>query len=151
MMKVEWRILITIGTFFLIIALVYSLVNIAYNHTLEDAGVLMLIGSCLLGLLPGTYYFFWYRRSKGHAHFFWGQTHAAGPRVEDREDATLEDGAGTVDSFPGSSIWPFAIGMGAFIIVLSLVFGWWLIFPGIGLMLTAAVGATAESRRGGTV
>ena len=43
------------------------------------------------------------------------------------------------------------MGMGAFLTVLSLVFGLWLIFMGVPLILTALTGVTAESRRGGTV
>ncbi len=57
----------------------------------------------------------------------------------------------TVDSFPGSSIWPFVMGMGAFLTVLALVFGVWLFFIGGPLIVTALTGVTAESRRGGTV
>ena len=56
-----------------------------------------------------------------------------------------------IDSFPGSSIWPFVLGMGAFMMVLSLVFGVWLIFIGVPLILTALTGVTAESRRGGNI
>ena len=43
----------------------------------------------------------------------------------------MADGAGTIDSFPGSSIWPFVLGMGAFMTVLALVFGVWLLFLGV--------------------
>ena len=63
----------------------------------------------------------------------------------------MADGAGPVDSFPGSSIWPFVLGMGAFMTVLALVFGTWLFFIGVPLIITALTGVTAESRRGGTV
>ena len=77
--------------------------------------------------------------------------HGAGDRPSDREDAELADGAGVVDSFPGSSIWPFVLGMGAFMTVLALVFGTWLLFLGVPLIITALTGVTAESRRGGTV
>jgi hypothetical protein len=71
--------------------------------------------------------------------------------MEDRTDATIEEGAGTIASFPGSSIWPFVLGMGAFLLVLAFAFGIWFIFPAIGLIVTALVGVTAESRRGGDV
>jgi hypothetical protein len=74
-----------------------------------------------------------------------------GDRPEDRDDASLADGAGVISSFPGSSIWPFVLGMGAFFTVLAMVFGMWLILIGITLILTALVGVTAESRRGGHV
>ena len=56
------------------------------------------------------------------------------PRPEDRTDATMADGAGVIGSFPGSSIWPFVLGMGLFLMVLSMVFGLWLIAPGASLV-----------------
>ncbi|MCL4446171.1 MAG: cytochrome c oxidase subunit 4 [Actinobacteria bacterium] len=130
-MKFESLILLGIGIFFGIIAVIY------WFTSYEDAGTMMLVGSFLLGLLPGSYYFFWHRRMSA--------------RPEDRDDASIADGAGVVQSFPGSSIWPFVLGMGAFVSVLSFVFGIWLILPGAGVIITALIGVTAESRRGGTV
>ena len=41
--------------------------------------------------------------------------------------------------------------MGAFLLVLALVFGLWLAIPGVSLIIIALVGVTAESRRGGHV
>ncbi len=144
-MKVESLFLIFLGAFFGLIGLIY------WFWGYEDGGFVMLIGATLLGFLPGLYYFFWHRRFHGHRYFYWGKVHAAGDRPADREDAELADGAGTVDSFPGSSIWPFVLGMGAFMTVLALVFGTWLFFIGVPLIITALTGVTAESRRGGTV
>ena len=130
-MRVEAILLLFLGVFFGLVGLVY------WFWSYEDAGTAMLVGTCLLGFLPGSYYFYWHRRM--------------GQRVEDREDATIEEGAGEINSFPSTSIWPFVMGMGAALTVVSLVFGTWLIFPGISLILTALVGVTAESRRGGHV
>jgi hypothetical protein len=130
-MKIEAMFLLFLGCFFGVVGLVY------WFWAYEDGGATMLAGTALLGFLPGSYYYFWHRRM--------------GKRVEDRDDATIADGAGTISSFPGSSIWPFVLGMGAFLTVLSLVFGIWLMFLGVPLILTAAVGVTAESRRGGHV
>ena len=73
------------------------------------------------------------------------------PRPEDRTDASIEEGSGVIGSFPNSSIWPFVLGMGLFLVVLSLVFGLWLLAPGFALVISALVGVTVESRRGGTV
>jgi hypothetical protein len=39
--------------------------------------------------------------------------------------------------------------MGAFFMLLSLVFGVWLIIPGLCALVAALIGGTAESRRGG--
>ncbi len=130
-MRVEAIILLFLGLFFGLVGLVY------WFWSYEDAGTAMLVGTCTLGFLPGSYYFYWHRRM--------------GQRVEDRDDASIAEGAGEINSFPSTSIWPFVMGMGAFLTVISLVFGIWLIFPGISLIVTALVGVTAESRRGGHV
>jgi hypothetical protein len=129
--RVEALFLLGVGIFFGIVGIVY------WFWGYEDAGGTMLLGCTLLGLVPGTYYWYWHRRM--------------GARPEDRDDATIEDGAGVINSFPGSSIWPFFIGLGAFFSLLALVFGAWLLFIGVGLMISAAVGVTVESRRGGRV
>jgi Cytochrome c oxidase subunit IV len=130
-MRVEAIILLFLGLFFGLVGLVY------WFWSYEDAGTAMLVGTCTLGFLPGSYYFYWHRRM--------------GQRVEDRDDASIAEGAGEINSFPSTSIWPFVLGMGAFLTVISLVFGIWLIFPGISLIITALVGVTAESRRGGHI
>ncbi|HLN18315.1 MAG TPA: cytochrome c oxidase subunit 4 [Acidimicrobiales bacterium] len=145
-MRDESVFLIGVGVFFGIVGLIYWLT--AY----EDAGGVLLLGTCFLGLVPGLYYYYWYCRFHGRKFFFFGQVgKAVGPRPEDRPDATLAEGAGVVSAFPDSSIWPLVLGSGAFLLVLALVFGYWLAFPGIGLIITALVGVTAESRRGGHV
>jgi hypothetical protein len=143
--RIEALFLLFLGVFFGVVGLVY------WFWSYEDGGGMMLLGTSLLGFLPGSYYFFWHKRSEGKYIFFWGKRHGAGPRPSDKSDATLDEGAGVIESFPGSSIWPFVLGMGAFLTVLSLVFGIWLIFLGVPLILTALVGVTAESRRGGHV
>jgi len=129
--KIEALFLIGVGVFFGIVGAVY------WFTSYEDGGTMILVGTCLLGLVPGSYYMFWHRKM--------------GNRLEDRSDATIEEGAGVISSFPGSSIWPFVLGMGAFMTVLAFAFGIWFIFPAVGLILTALVGVTAESRRGGNV
>jgi hypothetical protein len=90
----------------------------------------------LLCFLPGSYYYWWSRHMK--------------PRAEDNPQATQAEGAGVIGTFPGTSIWPFTLGMGAFFVVLALVFGIWFLVPGLGLAVWALFGGTAEGRRGGT-
>lgn len=130
-MKVESLLLMGVAVFFALVGVIY------WFWGYEQGGTMMLVGTTLLGFLPGTYYFWWSRRMK--------------PRPEDRPDATLEEGAGVIGAFPDSSIWPFVLGMGLFLVVLSVVFGLWLLGPGLALVLSAAVGVTVESRRGGAV
>ena len=130
-MRVSGLFLAIIGVFFGIIGIVY------WFWSYEDAGFLMLMGSCLLGLLPGSYYLWWAKRMK--------------PLEGDQPDASVADGAGTIDSFPGSSIWPFLLGMGALFATLTFIFGLWLAPIAAALGLSAVIGGVIESRRGGTV
>lgn len=145
-MKIEALFLIGVGIFFGCVGLVYWFLSY------DDGGGMMLLGTCLLGLLPGSYYFYWYRRMRGSKFFYWGRLeNKSGIRHEDRPDATIAEGAGIISAFPGSSIWPFVMGMGAFLLVLGLVFGIWIAIPGVSLMVSSLIGVTAESRRGGHV
>jgi hypothetical protein len=130
-MKIEALFLLGVGSFFGMIGLIY------WFTAYEDAGFLMLLGTTALGLVPGSYYYFWHRKM--------------GDRPEDRPDAKIEDGAGVVSSFPSSSIWPFVFGIGAFVTILAFAFGVWLVLPGICVIISAVIGFTAESRRGGNV
>lgn len=130
-MRIEALFLIGIAVFFGLVGAIY------WFWSYEQGGTVMLAGTTLLGLLPGSYYLWWSRRMK--------------PRPEDRTDASIEEGGGVIGSFPNSSIWPFILGMGLFLIVLSTVFGLWLLAPGASLVLSALIGVTVESRRGGTV
>ena len=56
-----------------------------------------------------------------------------------------------ISSFPGSSIWPFVLASGAFFIGLTFVFGIWFAPVALALVVSALIGATVESRRGGHV
>jgi len=129
-MRVESKVLLSLGLFFGVMVTVY------WNWGHENAGSVMIFSGMLLCFLPGGYYYWWSRRMK--------------PRPEDDPQATQAQGAGVVGAFPGTSIWPFTLGMGAFFIVLALVFGVWLLVPGLGLVGWAMFGGTSEGRRGGT-
>ena len=129
-MRVNGLFLSGIGLFFGIIGVIY------WFFSYEDGGFAMLIVTALLGLGPGGYYLWWSRRMK--------------PRADDDPEGDLAEGAGTVEAFPSSSIWPFVLGMGALFTVLTFVFGLWLAPIGATLILGGAIGGTVESRRGGT-
>ncbi len=128
-MKTEAKLLLGLGLFFGVMCAVY------WNWSLENAGGVMMFAGMLLGFLPGGYYYWWSRRMK--------------PRPEDDPHATQSAGAGVVGAFPGTSIWPFTLGMGAFLCALALVFGVWFLVPALALVVWALIGGTAEGRRGG--
>ena len=129
-MKTEYKLLVFLGSFFGLMGAVY------WFWSKENAGSVMIICGMLLCFLPGSYYWFHSRRMK--------------PRAEDDPNATQAQGAGVIGAFPGTSIWPFTLGMGAFFTVLALVFGIWLLVPGLSLVCWAILGGTAEGRRGGS-
>jgi hypothetical protein len=130
-MKVEAYVLLGIGVFFGIVCAIYWFLSY------ETSGTLMLLGTMMLGLFPGSYYFWWSRRMK--------------PRPEDDPKAERSDGAGVVAAFPSSSVWPFVFGAGAFSVALALVFGVWSACVGFALVIAAVLGIIRESRRGGLV
>ncbi len=130
-MRVNGLFLAGIGVFFGIIGIVY------WFTSYEDGGFAMLVGSALLGLGPGAYYFWWSQRMK--------------PQADDDPEAEVAEGSGAIEAFPGSSIWPFILGLGATFTVLTFVFGLWMAPIAAALILSAAIGGTVESRRGGAV
>jgi Ca2+/Na+ antiporter len=120
-----------IGIFFGVIGMIY------WFTSYEDGGFVMLLGSALLGLLPGSYYLWWSYKMKA--------------QPDDDQNASIEEGSGAVETFPGSSIWPFVLGMGALFAVLTFVFGLWMAPLAAALLVAGVVGATVESRHGGEV
>ncbi|HTW99127.1 MAG TPA: cytochrome c oxidase subunit 4 [Acidimicrobiales bacterium] len=130
-MRVEAIFLLFIALFCLVVGLVY------WMTSGEQSGTAMLIGVCLLGLFPGSYYLWWSRRMD--------------PRAEDDPRASMDEGAGIIGAFPSSSVWPFVFGLGAAMTALALVFGFWTALFGLSLVLSAVVGIIIESRRGGVV
>jgi hypothetical protein len=130
-MKTEAHVLLFVAVFFGAVAAAYWL------WSYETSGTALLIGSSLLGLLPGAYYLWWSRRMQ--------------PRPEDLKEATMEDGAGVIGTFPSSSVWPFVLGLSASLVGLALVFGFWTAIVGFVLAISAVVGVILESRRGGLV
>jgi hypothetical protein len=66
------------------------------------------------------------------------------PRVEDR-DANPEEGAGEISFFPGNSIWPAAMGLGAVSLAIGLAFGKWFWAIGGILLVGAIIGFAVEA------
>ncbi len=128
-MRVEAKVLLVLAAFAIVITPVY------WFTSYDDGGAIMLLAFGLLGLLPGSYYYWWSRRML--------------PRPEDRADARPADSSGVIGAFPGSSIWPFVLGIGAAFIAIALVFGAWTALFGGVLVITAVIGVIVESRRGG--
>jgi hypothetical protein len=131
--KVESRTILGAFLFLFILAGAYWALVAIHGHTAERAGITMLIFSFAAYGLLGFYLLAQYLRRHGI------------PRVEDRFDATQEDGAGVIDYFPSASIWPAGVGLSMIFGALALVWGLWYLYVGGVLFIGAVIGWVTES------
>jgi len=126
-MKLEYRIFLASSAFLTVLSVGY------WYAAKESAGATMLGLASVAWAMLAVYLALQARR-------------LGAPRPEDRDEASMEDGAGPVAWFPGASIWPAALGAGLVLLANGLVFGPW--FAIIGLLLTgaSAAGYAAEAQ-----
>jgi hypothetical protein len=125
-MRSEAAVFLGVTTFFVVIGIVY------WFTSYETAGSIMLAASALMGLVAGG--------------SIWLLSRHAETRPEDRDDATIEDGAGPVGVFALSSIWPFAVGLSAAVFASGFAFGVWLVLVGGAGLVLAILGYVFEAR-----
>jgi hypothetical protein len=138
--KVPWRVFGAIGAFVLLMGVIYWL------SAYEASGIVLLLLASGLSLWIGIYLWLVERR-EGAATV--EATQAAGEALA-AEGAAMP-GAG-VDAhhghyLPHSSVWPFAIGLGAATLANGLVLGLWVIVPGAVLMALGLGGFVRQTRR----
>lgn len=127
-MKTEGAIFVGIAVFFVVITGLY------WFTSYEDAGTVLLFLAAGLGAIPGAWLLLRSRKVP--------------PRLEDQEDATIEQGAGVVGTFPETSVWPLVFSLGLALAGVGFVFGVWFALSGIPLALVATIGGILEGRRG---
>jgi hypothetical protein len=96
----------------------------------EQAGLTMLFLAAGLHGIIGGYLLMLSRR------------YAAAP--EDRADAEVADGAGTIGFFSPGSVWPFAIGLSATLMLVGMVYTPLTAFAGGVLLMTSVIGMVSE-------
>ncbi len=101
----------------------------------EEAGLTMLVLAGGLHGIIGVYLWLLARR------------YAAAP--EDRADAEISDGAGTVGFFSAGSVWPFAIGLTAAICAVGAIYTPLSALSGGVLLVGASLGLATEYWRRG--
>jgi amino acid transporter len=69
-------------------------------------------------------------------------------RLEDRKDAEIIEGAGTLGFFPPKSIWPFWLAITVQMLALGPVFGWWISILAVCLGIWSLSGWVFEFYRG---
>jgi hypothetical protein len=126
--KVETKVVLFAAAFLAVTAAIY------WFTSYEDAGTTMLaLGATAYALLCGYLYLQARRLRKV------GVT-----RPEDREDATVTPGE--VGFFPAASVWPAALGVGAVLLALGLVFGYWFIVIGGIVLVGGVIGYATEAQ-----
>jgi hypothetical protein len=121
--------------FYLGIMVVFAAIGVVYWFvSYEDAGTVMLTGTALMGVFAGGYLYLQSRRYP--------------PRLEDRPDATVAEGAGDIDVFPSGTYWPLALAFGAAMTASGLIFGIWLVLGGLIFFVGGMIGWISESRTG---
>ena len=123
-MKTEGLLLLAVGAFVLLGAVVYGVWGG------EESGTTMLALAGVLGLMVGGYLLLEGRRlSDGHD---------AGPGpVAALDEAYL----------PHASVWPFVMGAGAVLLLNGLLLGLWAAVPGAVVLVAGTVGLLRQSRR----
>ncbi|MEU7813692.1 cytochrome c oxidase subunit 4 [Pseudonocardia sp. NPDC049154] len=119
-MKVESRIFEICTAFFLVAAIVYTILT----HEAVGIAALFLTGG--LSLIIGTYFRFVSRRLE--------------ERPEDNPEAEVSDGAGEVGFFSPGSYWPIAVAACAALVGVGLAFFFWWLIVIAGVLLLIAVG-----------
>lgn len=125
-MRVSIRFLVFAGAFGLAIGVAYWFV------TYEPAGTALLLFMGLAPLVMGGYLILHGRER---------------PLPEDEEETTPAEAAGEpVGHFPSGSVWPIIMGLGFVIGVIGFIFGKWMVFFGILLLVWSITGLMQESR-----
>jgi hypothetical protein len=125
--KHEWHISLGAAIFLAVIAVTYFAWSGEYSGS-----VMLTFGACAYALLFGYLLLQYFHRDRI-------------PRVEDRPDATQEEGAGEIAFFPGNSIWPAAMGIAAVSLAIGLAFGKWFWAIGGILLVGSIIGFAVEA------
>lgn len=127
-MKVQGKLFLWLAVFLLAVAVLYGV------WSKEPVGTTALSLSFALSLMIGYYLAFTARRVDTGA--------------QDRKDADVADDAGEMGFFSPHSWQPLALGLGAAIAFLSIVFDWWLMFFSFPILLIGLFGWVFEYYRG---
>ncbi|MCF6522960.1 cytochrome c oxidase subunit 4 [Streptomyces sp. JJ36] len=127
-MKIQGHMFIWLSVFMLAVAVVYGL------WSKEPVGTTALFLSFGLAVMIGYYLAFTARRTDTGA--------------QDNKEADVADDAGELGFFSPHSWQPLSLGLGGALAFLGIVFGWWLFFFSLPLVLVGVFGWVFEYYHG---
>lgn len=127
-MRVQGKMFLGLAVFMLITAVVYGM------WSKEPAGTTALFLAFALSTMIGFYLAFTARRADTGA--------------QDREDAEVADDAGELGFFSPHSWQPLSLAAGAALAFMGIIFGWWLLFVSLPVILIGLYGWVFEYYRG---
>jgi hypothetical protein len=139
----ESKVFLTLAVFALVIDIIYVIMSLAGGEPgepaidrIEWAGAVALLAAAAFS---------------GFMAFYLGRSlRRVQVDVEEMEEAVetgeLEEDSPDALYLPETSIWPLGIGAGAALTFAGLAFGWWVMLPGIALLLHSAIGFARQSR-----
>ncbi len=129
-MKINQQLFTILGTFFLVVAIVYAI----WTRGTEWVGIPALFA------LAGMQYMIAY-----YMHLV-DKEYKAG--VDDKEDGEIEEYSGTYGRFAPWSWWPLGLGTAVAIVFLGVAIDWWIFIIGIGAGLFFVTGWVFEFSKG---
>ena len=127
-MKVEGWMFAAIAIFLAVVSPIY------WFMSNEIIGTVALVMALLLFSMVAVYLFTMARKMDA--------------RLEDRKDAEIIEGAGTLGFFPPKIIWPFWLAITVQMLALGPVFGWWISILAVCLGIWSLSGWVFEFYRG---
>ncbi|WP_406380971.1 cytochrome c oxidase subunit 4 [Streptomyces sp. NBC_01618] len=127
-MKIQGKMFLWLSVFFLALAVTYGV------WSKEPAGTTALVLAFGLSVMIGFYLAFTAQRVDAMA--------------QDNKEADVADEAGEVGFFSPHSWQPLALALGSALAFLGIVFGWWLLYYSIPVLLVGLFGWVFEYYRG---
>ncbi len=112
----------------------YVVIAVIYGFTAEEAAgfVMLLLGGAFALTVAG---------------FTWFSVRSVQHDVELAEHELPDEPPDHGDLYlPHTSIWPLGIALGAAITFVGIAVGWWVILPGVALLVHSLIGFAAQSR-----
>lgn len=135
-MKSNIVVLLVIGAYYLLTAILYTIWNVLAGQEFEATGsIAMLLSAVLAGFL--AFFLMMVNKSQGGILL-----------PEDHPLADVDDADPNLGHFSPWSWWPLVLGFAIALVFLGLAVGFWIIFLGIPFVLIAIVGWTYEYYRG---